>query len=108
MRSHIKSRIIALAIRLLVPILSISGSSPQTAATREAVRTVAGPASTAPAQQPSIMVHRVAGGSDLPRPGFGWKSATVTPLTDGLAPFALADAIGLDFIRQCLLIPQAW
>ena len=58
MRFQVKPRIIALTVRVMLPILSISRSSPQTATTNKAVRTEAGLVSPALAQEASIPAYR--------------------------------------------------
>jgi hypothetical protein len=108
MRFQVKPRIIALTIRVMLPIISMSGSSPQTAAMNKAARTEAGLVSTALVQDASITAYGDSNGRGFPRPAFDWKSSTVMELTDGLAQNAVADATGLDFIRRCFLIQDAW
>jgi hypothetical protein len=108
MRFHVKPRIIALTIRLMLPIISMSGSSPQTTAMNKAVRIEAGLVSAALAQDVSITVHGDPDGTGFPWPAFDRKSSTVMEFTDGLARYAVADATGLDFIRRCFLIQDAW
>ena len=92
MRFQVKPRIIALTVRVMLPILSISGSGPPTAAMNEAERTEAGLVSPARAQDASITAYGDSNGRGLPWPAFDWKSSTVMELTDGLAQNAVADA----------------
>jgi hypothetical protein len=108
MRFRGKPRIIALTVRVMLPILSMSGSSPQTTAMNKAVRTEAGLVSSAPAQEASITAFRGFNGKGPPWPAFDWKSSTIMELTDGLAQNAVADATTLDFIRRCFLVQHAW
>jgi hypothetical protein len=108
MRFQVKPRIIALTVRVMLPILSMSGSGPQTAALNEAARTEAGLVSPALTQDASITAHGDSRSRGLPWPAFDWKSSTIMELTDGLAQNAVADATTLDFIRRCFLIQDAW
>jgi hypothetical protein len=108
MRFRAKPRIIALTIRVMLAIMSMSGSGPQTTAMNKAVRTGVGPVSTALAQDASITAYGDSNGKGLPWPAFDWKSSTVTEFTGGSAQNAVADATGLDFIRRCFLIQDAW
>jgi hypothetical protein len=108
MRFQVKPRIIALTVRVMLPIISMSGSSPQTAAMNKAVRTEAGLVSSAQAQDASITAYGDSNGKGLPWPAFDRKSSTVMEVTDGFAQNAVADATGLDFIRRCFLIQDAW
>jgi hypothetical protein len=108
MRFQVKPRIIALTIRVMLPILSVSGSSPQTDALNKAVRAKPGLVSTALAQDASITAYGDFNGKGFPRPVFDLRSSTVMEFTDGFAQVAVANATGLDFIRRCLLIQDAW
>ena len=85
-------RIIALIVRVMLAILAMSGSSPQTGAMNKAVRTESGLVSPALAQEASITAYSDSNGKGPPWPAFDWKSSTVMELTDGLAQNAVADA----------------
>ena len=108
MRFHVKPRIIALTVRVMLLIISMSGSSPQTATMNKAVRTETGLMSTALLQDASITAYGDPDGKGFPWPAFDWKSSMVMEFTDGFAQNAVADVTGLDFIRRCLLIQDAW
>src|SRR6202035_3621422 len=107
MRFQVKPRIIALTVRVMLPILSMSGSGPQTAAMNEAVRTEAGLVSAALAQDAAITAYGNSDGRGLSWPAFDWKSTVMEP-TVGLAQNAVADATTLDFIGRCFLIQDVW
>ena len=108
MRFQVKPRIIALAIRVMLPILSMSGSSPEMAAIGDAAPNEAGLASTAPARRASIMVYGGPRSTGLPWPAFNGNFASVMELGDVFAPIAVADATGWEFVARCFLIRNAW
>ena len=73
MRFQVKPRIMALVIRGILPIISMSGSSPERAAMNQTMRTEAGLVSGAPAQNPFIKVHGDANGKRLRWPAFEFE-----------------------------------
>jgi hypothetical protein len=108
MKFHVKPRIMALAIRVSLSVLSMSGSSLETGATKLAVRTEAGLVSGAAVEDASVTVYGDPGGRGLLWPAFDTRFSTVMELSDGFMPIAVADAAGLDFVRQMFLVRNAW
>jgi hypothetical protein len=108
MRFQVKPRIMALVIRGILPIISMSGSSPERAAMNQTMQTEAGLVSGAPAQNPFIKVHGDANGKRLRWPAFDSKFSTIVEFGDRFAPIAVANETGLDFVRRFFLIQNAW